>query len=256
MKKKQTFEETLRGFEYKVDLRTAFEDFLTMTICSFGLNPITGKSCDEELYMETIAKYKDDNLRFEFSKLLACLVTEMSERRESDLGWDVLGECYEQSMQRKGLSQFFTPWPICVFMTQSACEETVSNPEGKQPLRILDPACGSGRMLMAASRVAGPWESYYGIDVDHTCVKMTAVNLFLSGLFRAEAMCADALRFEDFRGSYYTSFLPFGLFRVTDRENSRLWHLMRNSCEKRSNKTEPFPFSDKQYPDGSQLTFF
>ena len=64
----ETFEKKIQRFQYHYDTRTAFDDFLTMTLCAFSQNPATGKSHDEDLYLETIAKYKDDNLRFEFPK--------------------------------------------------------------------------------------------------------------------------------------------------------------------------------------------
>lgn len=253
----ETFEKKIRLFQYHYDLRTVFDDFLTMTICAFSQNRATGKSYDEDLYLETIAKYKDNTLRFEFPKLLACLTNEMTERIESDTGNDVLGEFYEQNLQRNGLSQFFTPWHICTFMAKSSIEATMEERKN-QSLRILEPACGSGRMLMAILRVAGPYHEYYAIDLDHTCVKMTTVNLFLSGLFRSETLCGNALLPEDFTVSYKTSFLPFGIFRISEKEQSALWHLMRNSLKQNTEKpkVEPPDFTGIKINDGSQLTIF
>lgn len=253
----ETFEKKIQLFQYHYDLRTVFDDFLTMTICAFSQNRATGKSYDEDLYLETIAKYEDNNLRFEFPKMLACLTNEMTERIESDTGNDVLGEFYEQNLQRNGLSQFFTPWHICTFMAKSSIEAT-SEERKNQPLRILEPACGSGRMLMAMLRVAGPYHEYYAIDLDHTCVKMTTINLFLSGLFRSETLCGNALLPEDFTISYKTSFLPFGIFRIKEKEHSRLWHLLKNSWNgsKEKERKEPPEFSEKKYSEGPQLTIF
>jgi hypothetical protein len=208
-----------------------------MNVCAFSQNLKTGKSHDEELYLETIAKYKEDTLRFEFPKLLAYLITEMTDRMDSNTGNDVLGEFYEQNLQRKGASQFFTPWPICTFMAKSTFEVTPEERQN-QPLRILEPACGSGRMLMAMLKVAGPYHEYYAVDLDVTCVKMTVVNLFLSGLFRSEVLCGNFLLPEDFRVSYRTSFLPFGIFRVKEKEQSRLWHLLQNSWNSSKEKEE------------------
>ncbi len=255
---KQTFAKILQQFQYKIDLRTAFDDFLTMTICAFGQNAVTGKSYDEDLYLETIARYKDDSLRFEFPKLLACLTEEMTERMDSDTGWDVLGEYYEQNLYRKGLSQFFTPWPICKFMAQCACDTAKENIERTEPLRIIDPSCGSGRTLLAASRIAGPSEHYFGIDIDHTCVKMTALNLFLSGCFQAEVMCGNALLPDDFKVSYTTRLIPFGLFRVQDKLKLSLWHSMQYTFAKKAEKDAPPPpeFNGLKQEGGSQLTIF
>lgn len=255
--KTETFAQVLKRFEYRYDTRTVFNDFLTMTLCAFSQNPATGKSFDEDLYLETIGKYKNDDLRFEFPKLLARLTIEMEERIGSGIGTDVLGDFYEQNLSRKGSGQFFTPWPICMMMAQMTAETLETN-SNHRPLRILDPACGSGRMLLAGSKVNGPTQEYYGVDIDETCVKMTAVNLFLNGLFHSEVMCADALARDDFRFSYRTSFLPFGIFRIENKEQSKLWHILQNSWPERKvkEKMEPPELSGIKVPHGNQLTIF
>jgi hypothetical protein len=259
--KTQTFAEKMRLFEHITDLRTVFDDFLTMTLCSFGQIPGAGKSYDEVLYLETIDKYKHLELRHEFPKLLDCLINEMTERintNDTGMGWDILGEFYETNLQRKGLSQFFTPWPICMFMAQCSVDEArKSNESNDRPLRILDPSCGSGRMLMAASRIAGAHEEYFGIDIDQTCVKMCAINLFLSGLFHTETMCGNALLDDDFCVSYKTSILPIGVFRIQEKTQSKLWHLLQNTRAANAKlKQEPPDLNPNKYPEGSQMTFF
>ena len=258
--KNETFASTLKNFEPRYDLRTVFDDFLTMVICSFSQNPLTGKSHDEDLYLAAIEKYKNDPIRFEFPKLLALLTNEMEDRFDSDTGYDILGEFYEQHLSRKGASQFFTPWPICKFMAQSSIDEaTKSFPD--RPLRILEPACGSGRMLLACKQVAGTLHEFYAVDIDMTCVKMTSINLFLSGMFRSEILCGNFLLPKDFICSYKTSFLPFGLFRIAEKENSRLWHLLQYSSEvdgkQKSNPEEwESTVQNEGFKGGDQLTFF
>ncbi len=228
--KEETFESLIKQFEYRYDLRTVFDDFLTLCICAFSHNPLTGKSHDEELYLETIEKYKNDELRHRFPEMLAVLVNQMEERVGSGLGNDVLGEFYEQNLYRKGASQYFTPWPICSFMAKITGNNSIVATHW--PLRILDPCCGSGRMLLASAQENGKKQEYYGIDIDQTCVKMTAINLFLNGMFHSEVMCSNALSPNDFRVSYKISFLPFGIFRITEKEDSLLWHLQVNSFTK------------------------
>lgn len=259
-KEKQTFASTIKLFEYRYDLRTVFDDFLTMSLCAMSQNPGTHKSYDEDLYLETVAKYKDDKLVKEFPHLLACIIVEMEERWDSGEGFDVLGEFYEQNLCRKGASQFFTPWPICMFMAKSIIAETQKKNGSKMdtPIRVLDPSCGSGRMLLAYQKAYGEQHESYGIDIDHTCTKMTALNLFLSGLFHSEALCADALVPEDFRVSYKTSFLPFGVFRIQDKEQSILWHMLKNSWAKPEIQRPKKEYDGvaTKYPDGSQLHMF
>lgn len=227
-KQNESFAKLLRSFDYHFDSRTVFDDFLTMTLCAFSPNPRTGQSHDEALYIETIAKYSKSDLRHQFPNMLAKLVVEMEERLESDSGNDVLGEYYEENLRQKGSSQFFTPWHICEFMATITMGESEKMEDGN-PLRVLDPCCGSGRMLVAGAKVNSPDHEYYGIDIDLTCVKMTALNLFLNGVFGGEVMNADALAPDDFRQSYHLSFMPFGIFRIEQKEKSRLWHLHKNS---------------------------
>jgi hypothetical protein len=48
--------------------------------------------------------------------------------------------------------------------------------------RILDPACGSGRTLLAAADINRNNE-FYGVDIDLRCARMTAINLGLRNLY-------------------------------------------------------------------------
>lgn len=59
---------------------------------------------------------------------------------------------------------------------------------------ICDPACGSGRLLLSASKRT-PKAFVTGIDKDPICAKMTAVNLFLFDQ-PGYAIHGDALTFE------------------------------------------------------------
>ena len=258
--KNETFASLINQFEYRYDLREAFDDFLTMTICAFSRNPETGLSFDEELYLKTIAMYKEEENRKLFPKLLSHLVNEMEDRLDSSEGFDVLGEFYELNISKNSKSQFFTPWPICQFMAKATMDES-QKAETDRPLRILDPACGSGRMLLAASRASNPYNEYYGVDIDHCCTKMTAINFFLGGLFKSEVMCADALFPENFQVSYRISMLPFGIFKIEEKEKSPLWWLYNNSIKSERKKEPEKPFDSWTEKGtgsdaGSQLKLF
>lgn len=254
--KNDTFASLMHSFSYRYDLRTVFDDFLTMTICAFSQNPLTGKSHDEDLYMDTIARYAKDDLRHNFPKMVAALTFEMENRYDSDKGNDVLGEFYETNLYRKGASQYFTPWSICEFMALCSANDT-ANGEAK---RVLDPTCGSGRTLLAAAKHIGRDSKCYGIDIDHVCVKMAAINLFLNGIFHSEVMWADALSPESFHMSYVISFLPFGIFRIQNKDNSLLWNLNKNSFVRTQPKlTIATPLAIGDVPvlnDGTQLKLF
>jgi type I restriction-modification system DNA methylase subunit len=259
MKKQQeTFANLMDSFSYRYDLRPVFDDFLTMTMCAVTQIPCAEKSHYEDLYLETIAKYKDDDLRFQFPKLFAQLIVEMEERLDDGQGNDVLGEYYELNFCRKNSGQYFTPWPICQFMAKAICGNEANTADIQ---RIIDPTCGSGRMILAAAKNMGWRHEYDGIDLDHTCVKMTAINLFLNGVFHCEVMCANALNPDDFGMSYRLSFLPLGIFMIVDKESSRLWNMHKNSFEKKQESVRstvvPSPFiADDFNQKVSQITLF
>jgi type I restriction enzyme M protein len=51
----------------------------------------------------------------------------------------------------------------------------------KDGQKVLDPACGSGRMLLAAAK-RNRFALFYGADLDNTCCKMALVNMLLNSL--------------------------------------------------------------------------
>lgn len=67
------------------------------------------------------------------------------------------------------------------------------------PVRISDPSCGSGIMLLASAFSTPAWivqsglVQYYGMDIDATCVRMARVNVMLYGLNGAYVKSALAL---------------------------------------------------------------
>ena len=215
---------------YASSYNKAFEDFLTMCICAFSQNIQTGKSFYEDEYMSIIKPYKANNTLKYFPELLAEMVLYMEDYKDSSQGNDLLGEFFQQEITRGRNGQFFTPFHICSFMGQIVSGEETRN------LRILDPACGNGRMLMAMAKNALIPHHYYGVDIDPLCVKMTAINLFLNGL-RGEVICANALAPDDFNFGYRISFIPFGILKIKEKEHSLLWQMSQTAFSKTNQET-------------------
>lgn len=259
---KQQFFDILHQLGQRFSLHQVFDDFLTVTICAFSQNPLTKQSHYEEEYLTIIGKYKSTNLVELFPKALAYLVTAMEEQLEDSLGNDVLGEFFELHISNGRNGQFFTPHPITEFMNAIVGTDEQTD----RPLRVLDPACGSGRMLLAAHRSSKGKHHLFGIDIDKTCVKMAVINLFLNGCFKAEVLCGNALAPNDFVVSYKTSLLPFGIFKIEDKEQSLLWHMHQKTFpslhekpkEKMSDKIvlNDTPFTERLKDEGSQLLLF
>ncbi len=183
------------------------------------------------------------------------LVGEMEARVEDKKGNDVLGEYFESRFADKDkMGQIFTPMYICDFMSKSTFDE--ARKENSGPLSVLDPACGSGRFILSAAKIMGRENQFSAIDLDPVCVKMSALNFFLNGIFDSGVMCADALLEDDFIFSYHISFKPLGIFRIGAKEKSRLWHMLRRSLaanKKREAEKQATPPPMKDNPfDGKK----
>jgi type I restriction enzyme M protein len=155
----------------------------------------------------------------------------MEENRESSQGNDLLGDFFQQEITHGRNGQFFTPFHVCTMMAQ------INSGDDSRSLNVLDPTCGSGRMLVAFGLQSKIPHRYYGIDIDPMCVKMSVLNLFLNG-FQGEVICADALFPDDFKFGYSLSHLPFGIFKVETKEDSMLLKINQNTFSKKK-ENEP-----------------
>ncbi|MGP8215760.1 MAG: N-6 DNA methylase [Bacteroidia bacterium] len=144
-----------------------FTDFLDMVICALSLGQY------EEEYLEIVKRYKKEEVNL-FCELLAQAAIIMD---DGGIGLkDCLGEFFQNHITRGRNGQFFTPEHICDFMAQINMDKETT--VGKT---ILDPCCGSGRMLLSAAKVNRN-NYFYGADIDARCVKMTAINLCINAL--------------------------------------------------------------------------
>ncbi len=228
---KTLFEKAAYGSHYA----KAFDDFLTMCICCFSINPETKMSNYEEEYLSIIKPYIANNTLKFFPELLASMIIYMEENKDN-LQWnDLLGDFFQQEITHGRNGQFFTPFHVTDFMAQ-----TVKGKETKS-LNVLDPACGSGRMLLAFGKQSSIPHNYFGVDIDPLCTKMTAINLFLNGL-KGEVICADALFPDNFSLGYRISFFPLGIFKIEKKENSVIWQTSHTAF---SDTKREKPESDK-----------
>ena len=196
------------------DVSRVFNDLLTMSICGFHRTNIQSRlheqdKFNEALYMDTIKRYNKEELKM-FAKSLATLQLSVYDNPYSD----VLGEYFTQNITRGQNGQFFTPEHICELMTKMQGEKDTS--EGN---KVLDPACGSGRMLLRFAK-HNPNNFFYGADVSDTCAKMTTINFFLNGL-RGEVACMNSLSMEWFSG-WQINTHGIGIIPI-EKEQSRIW---------------------------------
>lgn len=227
MKPKQNFEFLMDQFQDYFDLATTFDDFLTIAVALCGRNANTGRSFDEAIYVKVMEKYKNHELRFNFPKMLSALTQQVTERIERKQGCDILGEYYESRFMDEKTTRLSFPYSISRFMARSAIYEA-EKLHPRTRFQILDPQCGSGRMLISMAFESQKKHHYFGIDSNPTFVKMTVLSLFLSGVVSAEIMCADADITFDFQGSYMISLWPFGIFRQENKQKSQLWRIVNS----------------------------
>ena len=209
-----TLSKTLESMGRKHDLSKVFNDLLTMSICSFHKTNIQSEfqrkdEDNEALYMQTIKPYQGDDLQ-SFSKALGVLQLNALDDPYSD----ILGEFFMNNITRGANGQYFTPMPICEMMAQMQFENT--SEDGK---RVLDPACGSGRMLLAYAKL-NHRNYFFGADNTNTCAKMATINFFLNGL-KGEVAWMNSLSMEWY-GGWQINTNGIGIIPI-EKEESTIW---------------------------------
>ncbi|MCP4603476.1 MAG: N-6 DNA methylase [Proteobacteria bacterium] len=93
--------------------------------------------------------------------------------------YDHLGEMYLEKIvspreaKRKG--QFLTPQEVAGLLAQMTITET------NKPINVLDPAVGSGRLLMAAHQIV-PKAQLFGVDRDLYMIRMALTNFAIHNI--------------------------------------------------------------------------
>jgi hypothetical protein len=158
----------------------------------------------EELYMETVKTYADGPTGRRGCDLQAALFGDLVHIMEETRA-DLLGDLFQGAITYGENGQFITPDSIC---------ELIAEMTGGEGESVCDPCCGSGRMLLASARLNRNRE-FIGQDVDLRCVRMTAINLALRGLY-GYVIWGDSLKQEQ-RLIYRTGFNGRGFIRIADQ---------------------------------------
>lgn len=188
---------------YKYDAARVFDDFLTLVICCLA------RQTQEDWYHDTIRKYDEDEINI-FPKLLGSLFIIYEKNKMENKWCDPLGTYYELlsgRFKKSNFGQFFTPEALCDMIAQMMI------PEDTFGKNILEPACGSGRIILASNH-RSKGNHYTAVDLDAVCVKMTCINLAFHGV-RADVYQKNFLNeqepFEVFtvNSDYYKTQTPF-----------------------------------------------
>lgn len=164
-------------------LGRVFRDWMALSVHAFER--------DDDAYLDRLDRYDRDgnsetrsNAAQAFSEALGELVVATSEAQRP-----VVGDIYEEiGNQADDFGQYFTPWNISVFKAQmTIASEDAADATADDPLTVADPACGSGRLLVAAARTLHDHDPsapivVSGTDKDRTCARMAVVNLVIAGV--------------------------------------------------------------------------
>jgi type I restriction-modification system DNA methylase subunit len=168
-------------FAYGQSLHTAFTELLDWTLLLFK------KYESADLQTQALDTYQNHPKVTQLVSLIS-IIGDLSEGFE-----DPLGELYMQAISNGHNGQYFTPTPICDMM--AAINIGNNSHPGKT---VCDPACGSGRMLLAAAKINRHMR-FYGADLDITCCKMSLANMMLNSL-TGEIAHMNTLRNDFYRG--------------------------------------------------------
>ncbi|MCR8559279.1 N-6 DNA methylase [Mucilaginibacter sp. BJC16-A38] len=151
---------------------------------------------------------------------------------------DPIGALYESEISKGKNGQFFTPYPICDLL---AITTGVGSLEAGKA--AYDPACGSGRMLLAAAKINRHLK-FYGADIDEVCCKMTVVNMLLNSL-TGEVCHIDTLRNSFFKGYRLFTVLQDGYHlpfyrEFSDSNESHIWLRPKDPEAKQNRFNTPF----------------
>ncbi len=115
-----------------------------------------------------------------------------------------LGDLFMEFLSNAKNGQFFTPMHLCVLIQQLVVDEM------QEEKTLSDPACGSGRTLIAANYVnRNLW--LFGADIDERCVKMCALNMLINTC-RGEVAHMNTLSLEHWKSYHINRYNIGGMF--------------------------------------------
>ena len=209
------FKAAMDGLSLKHERAGVFSDFLTLAICSYHHVNIQSRLThkdeeNENCYLNIVNKYERPEIEI-FPKMLAILNAQVLKEPYSD----ILGGYYTNEISKGHNGQYFTPDALCDLMAGVVMDI----PKDTLNETVLDPTCGSGRMLLRTAKV-NPKNLFYGADNNNTCAKMSTINCFLNGL-RGEIAWMNTLSMEWY-GGWAVNAKGVGI-KPIEKEQSYIW---------------------------------
>lgn len=142
------FQSLLRTIATNQHPYQVFRDFLEMASLSLSnVADILQRDKRESRYLEIVKKYQSDQVQ-KFPKLLAMIVGALEHSY-----CDFLGQIYmDMEFGNPAAGQYFTPYPVAKMMALMTTP-TLPMPDGKHYFTVMEPAMGSGVMVIAMAEV-------------------------------------------------------------------------------------------------------
>jgi hypothetical protein len=230
-------------YAYGQSLHTAFGQLLDWTLLPF-------KKYDSASEQQTALETYQNHPKVQQLVQLITLIGDLSG------GFcDPLGELYQQAISSGHNGQYWTPEHMCDMMATITIGDTLLDGQ-----TVCDPACGSGRMLLAAAKI-NRRAMLYGADLDITCCKTALVNMLLNSL-KGEVAHMNTLSNDFYRGFKIdtvlvgTHYIPF-YTEFTNPELSDIWLKPLKGNHPKSKFAIPFePVRAQQPINGVQGNLF
>lgn len=191
---------------------TTFDDWLALAVNAFLR--------DDTAYMAIMNRYgprtapmgEADHPADHFARALGTWMQAM--QREPA---DYLGHVYEQeAVTNRYAGQFFTPEPLTELMAHLTMPPTLAD-----DAVVTDPACGSGRMLIAGIR-RNRFATFLGTDTDLTCVHMATLNCLVRNA-NTYITHGNSLSLESWGGFHVRRTAMGGeLYRLTPQQSDQI----------------------------------
>jgi hypothetical protein len=207
----------------------SFEHWLALAITAFLR--------DDEAYLDIMRGYgpreapmgNKDHPADHFARALGAWMRAMQAEPA-----DYLGRVYEeQAITNAYQGQFFTPEPVVELMAAMTMPEEVAD-----NAIVHDPACGSGRMLIAGIR-RNRFATFVGVDTDLTCVHMATLNCLVRNA-NTWIIHGNSLSLEAWRGYHVRRTVVGGeLHRLTQEDATRILQLPFTKRQETSTALSP-----------------
>lgn len=179
----------LRQVAYTRGIDRVWSDWVEICAIALARADLAQREVREQRYLQVIAQYERAELD-QLVQAFAHLVMSYELRVEAADFGDVLGSTFMMlDMGNAGAGQFFTPYEVSRLMgnmMMGGGQALIDKTGASGFVRVLEPACGAGGMLIAAAHALHDAGLNYqqcmhatAIDIDQRCVHMAFIQLAL-----------------------------------------------------------------------------